>query len=264
MGSKTKRYKEIIRILSADGKTSIKDFAELLQTSAMTIRRDLTDLEKLGLIDRFHGGAVLSNNRQVAENVKYLFDQELELNRLQKDAIGMKAASLIREGETIAFDIGTTSPFIARHLNPNTRITAICQTYECLKELYTRKNVDIMLASGHLNRETNVFYSSDGNSFLSRTRSDRVFISPGGIDRKLGLTCYSGADGEIKRILMQSSREVVMIADSTKMGKIWPTHFADFSDFSKIIIDADVSQEYRALFEGLGIEVILADVPVHG
>ena len=63
---------------------------------------------------------------------------------------------------------------------------------------------------------------------------------------------------------MRSSREVVMIADSTKMGKIWPTHFADFSDFSKIIIDADVSQEYRALFEGLGIEVILADVPAQG
>ncbi len=259
MLSKSKRHKEIVRALSRDGTISIKELVQLLDTSAMTVRRDLDALEKMGIIERFHGGASLSNNRKVKESFDYLFDQELELNTHLKDAIGKKAASLVREGETIAFDIGTTIPFIARHLGPGIRINAICQTYECLKELYSKQNVNIILAGGSLSRETNTFYSHDGNSFLKQTRSDRVFISPGGIDKKLGLTCYSSADAEIKRILMLSSREIIFVADSTKLSEIWPTHFADLSAFSKIIMDNQISDEYREWFDSLGIELILVD-----
>lgn len=215
----------------------------------------------MGIVRRFHGGATLNEDRNVTERLKYLFDKEIEFNRRQKESIAAKAASMVRNGETIAFDIGTTAPFIARHLSPEIRITAICHTFACLKELYEKKHIEILLSGGHLDRETNVFYGQNDTSYLWQTRSDRVFISPGGVDKKLGMTCFSIADAEIKRMLMKSSREVIMVADSTKLGKIWPAHFAEFSDFSKLISDSGLSQEYRDYFENLGIEVILVDAP---
>lgn len=261
---KERRYKEIVRILSKEGKASIRKLSEMLETSSMTIRRDLDILEQNGVINRYHGGATLCQDCPVTENYKYLFESEMGQNATLKQSVGLKAASLVQDGETIAFDIGTTTPFVARNLGSAVSISAICHTYECLHELYEKKNVNIMLPGGQLNRETNVFYSQDGNAYLKKLRSDKAFISPGGIDMKLGLTCYNGADAEIKKILMHSTKEVIIVADSTKLGEIWPTHFADFADFRRIVIDQNISEEYKKLFADQGIQVILADLKSSG
>jgi len=257
--AKQRRYKEIVDVLRRDGKASIRKLSELLEASEMTVRRDLDVLQQNGVVSRYHGGATLCQDCAVTENYRYLFDSEMSQNTLLKQAVGEKAASLIGDGETIAFDIGTTTPFVARNVSPAVSITAICHTYECLHELYSNKRVNIMLPGGQLNRETNVFYSQDGNAYLKRLRSDKAFVSPGGIDMRLGLTCYNGADAEIKRILMHSTKEVILVADSTKMGEVWPTHFADFTDFKKIVIDWGIREEDRSRFADLGIEVIIAE-----
>jgi DeoR family deoxyribose operon repressor len=258
MSKKDLRMKEITELIQHRGKVSVKDLAQLLMSSEMTVRRYLAELEDRQLIKRVHGGAVPVTSINYNEKNKYFMGKEITKNVNLKSAIGFAAASLISENETIGFDIGTTVPFIAKYIQKDMHLSAVCVTFESAFELYHKPNINLILTGGYLDRDSDVFHSDEGISFLSKVRTDKVFISAAGIDKNLGITCYHDFHVAIKKLLMKSSKQKILVADSSKFGLVSPSYFGNLSDIDVLITDENISPEYIRICEDLGINVIIA------
>jgi DeoR family transcriptional regulator, deoxyribose operon repressor len=258
MSKKRNRLREIFNILHKNGEISVKNLADHLLTSTVTIRRDLDVLEEEGIIRRVHGGAILANSYTINDRNQYLFGTEINKNIQQKSIVGLKACSLISPGETISFDIGTTVPLIAKYLPRDISISAVCLTFECALELYNKKNVNLIIPVGHLHRDSDVITSDAGVEMLKKMRTDKAFISAGGIDQALGVTCYHDYHVLLKEILMKSTKKKILVADSSKFGNVKPSHFADLEDMDAVVTDEHIPDTYRKFIEEIGIELIIA------
>ena len=236
----------------------MKEIAGMLQVSDMTVRRDLDALERQGTIRRTHGGAVLLDPGTGVRD-PYVLGEQTTKNVREKNLIGIKAASLVRPQETIFLDSGSTTPFIAKHLNSDLPITVLCYTFTNALEFYPRKNTNLILLGGFLHRDSNIFHSVENRALVSNTRADIAFISTGGLDSELGLTTYFYYEADIKREMIRSARRIILVTDSTKFGKISITHFAGLDEVDTIITDEGIPQEYRSILEDRGIELIIAD-----
>jgi DeoR family deoxyribose operon repressor len=253
-----KRIRNLENLLIQKVELSVKEIAEMLQVSQMTARRDLDTLEDLGVIRRTHGGAVLLDPGSSARD-PYILGEQTTKNAREKNLIGIKAASLVQPHETIFLDSGTTTPFIAKHLDAELSITVLCYTMTNALELYPRQNVNLILLGGYFHRDSNIFHSVENRSLVSNTRADRAFISTGGLDPELGLTTYFYYEADIKREMIHSARQIVLVTDSTKFGKISVTHFAGLDQVDTIITDAGITAENRNILTDRGIELIIAD-----
>ena len=236
----------------------MKEVAGMLHVSDMTVRRDLDALERQGTIRRTHGGAVLLDPGTGVRD-PYVLGEQTTKNVREKNLIGIRAASLVRPQETIFLDSGSTTPFIAKHLNSDLPITVLCYTFTNALEFYPRKNTNLILLGGFLHRDSNIFHSVENRALVSNTRADIAFISTGGLDSELGLTTYFYYEADIKREMIRSARRIILVTDSTKFGKISITHFAGLDEVDTIITDEGIPQEYRSILEDRGIELIIAD-----
>ncbi len=253
-----KRISKVIHLIQQKNEISVKEIAELVNVSEMTIRRDLDVLESQGLVNRTHGGAVLLDpNSNVV--YPYILGEQITKNTKEKNLIGIKAASLVKPHETIFLDSGTTTPFIARNLNPELPITALCYTFTNAMEFYRRNNANLILLGGLFHRDSNIFHSVDNYGLIRNTRADKAFISTGGFDPEMGLTTFFDYEAAIKREMIRSARQIIVVADSTKFGTISVTHFAELDEVNTIITDSGLSEEYRKILVDRGIELIIAD-----
>jgi DeoR family deoxyribose operon repressor len=252
-----KRLRNIINLLNQKAELSVKEIAALLQVSDMTVRRDLDTLEGQGAIRRTHGGAVLlDTNTSVWD--PYILGEQTTRNAQEKNLIGIKAASLVQPHETIFLDSGTTTPFIAKNLDPDLPLTVLCYTFSNALELYPRVNANLILLGGFFHRDSNIFNSVENLALIRNIRADRAFISTGGLDPELGLTTYFYYEADIKREMIRSARQIVLVTDSTKFGKISVTHFASLDEIDIIITDPNLSEEYQKIIADRGIELIIA------
>ncbi len=230
----------------------------MMHVSDMTIRRDLDTLEQQGIIRRTHGGAVLMDPNIIVGN-PYIFGEQTTKNAREKNLIGIRAASLVQPHETIFLDSGSTTPFIAQNLGSDLPLTVLCYTFTNALEFYPRKNTILILLGGFFNRDSNIFHGVENLALVRNTRADRAFISTGGLDPELGLTTYFYNEADIKREMIRSARQIVLVTDSTKFGKISVTYFAGLDEIDTIITDHGISEEYRKIIVDRGIDLIIAD-----
>ncbi|MBN2553246.1 MAG: DeoR/GlpR transcriptional regulator [Spirochaetales bacterium] len=245
-------------MLNQKEELSVKEIAGMLHVSEMTVRRDLNELELQGSVRRTHGGAKLLDPGSIAGD-RYILGEQTTKNVREKNLIGIKAASLVQPNETIYLDSGSTTPFIAKHLSPDLPITVLCYTFTIALEFYPRKNANLILLGGFFHRDSNIFHSVENRALVSSTRADTAFISTGGFDPQLGLTTYFYYEADIKREMIRSARQKVLVTDSTKFGKISITHFADLDEIDVIITDDAIPGEYHEMLAERGIELIIAD-----
>lgn len=253
-----KRLRNTVNLINQNVELSVKEIAGMLHVSEMTVRRDLDALEEQGIIRRTHGGAVLLDPSTSVRN-PYILGEQTTKNAREKNLIGMRAASLVQPHDTIFLDSGSTTPFIAKHINSELPITVLCYTITNALEFYPRKNANLILLGGFFHRDSNIFHSPENRALVNKTRADRAFISTGGFDPELGLTTYFYNEADIKREMIHSARQIVLVTDSTKFGKISVTHFAGLDEVDTIITDNGISEEYREILEDRGIELIIAD-----
>ncbi|NPV40529.1 MAG: DeoR/GlpR transcriptional regulator [Anaerolineae bacterium] len=253
-----KRVRNIINLINQRKEISVKEISDLMRVSNMTIRRDLDDLEQQGIIRRTHGGAVLLDPNTSMMDL-YILGEQTTRNAEEKRQIGIKAASLIQPHETIFLDSGSTTPFIAKSLSYNLPITVLCYTFTNALEFYPRENTNLILLGGFLHRDSNIIHSVENLELIRNTRADKAFISTGGLDPKMGLTTYFDYEAAIKREMINSARQIILVTDSSKFGEINVVHFADLDKIDMIITDQGISEEYRRLFMDREIELIIAD-----
>lgn len=252
-----KRISSITYLLQQKNEITVKELAELSNVSEMTIRRDLDLLENQGVIRRSHGSAALVDPNT---NIRYpyIHGEQKTKNAFEKNLIGKKAASLVNSHDILFLDSGTTTPFIVKNLDPELPITALCYTFTNALELYPRKNTNLILLGGLFHRDSSIFHSTECYDLIKHTRADKAFIATAGFDPKMGLTTFFDYEAAIKREMIRSSRQIILVVDSSKFGQISVAHFAELEDIHTIITDEGISDEYRQIFLDHKKELIIA------
>ena len=211
---KTARQKYVLDIITEQGQASITELADRLQVSADTIRRDLTDLEKQGLAQKNHGGAIalnLSTMNRVSRNT---------LLPEIKQRLGKQVAQCVPVGSTLFLDAGSTLLAVASFLQGP--LTIITPSLDIAQQVSDREGIDLILLGGKWDQKQRLFAGSATLSLLSRYRADIAILGACAIHAELGLSASQEADAEVKRAMLAASQAHWVVADHLKLNQCEP------------------------------------------
>jgi len=254
------RQSRILAELRRSGAVRVSDLIGLLGVSDMTIRRDLEQLATDGVARKVHGGAVLAG--EVA------FEPGFAAKRLLapgvKQAIAAKAAEMIRPGAAIALTAGTTTWAMAPHLAGIPDLTVVTNSTtvaDAITELDTNKLVTVILTGG-VRTPSAALVGPVADRAIASMHVDRVFLGVHGMDVNAGYTTPNLAEATTNRAFVESAREVVVLADSSKWGTVGLADIGPLSIAAHLITDASLPEEARrALADAVGdlVTVEVAD-----
>ncbi len=260
MASKTeKRATEMLHLLLSRGKTSVEAMAEVFGTSAASVRRDLARLEERGLVHRTHGGAMLAGQIYEPFRLDASFHVREDRFASEKGRIAAAAAMLIGERETIGFTAGTTTTAIARtlHLSQGQRI--VTNAVNIAMELSAVEGLETTLTGGCL-RWPGAF-SLIGPAALETLNSvvlDKLFLGVCGIDSNHGATTIEAEEAAVFRAMARRARQVIVVADSSKVGLASPAVICPVTEIDVLITDEGIAEETVRSFGKVHIEVLIA------
>ncbi len=247
------RYEYIIETLNRDSAVKVSKLIKELNVSVETIRRDLEHLEKEGILERVYGGAV---PKKVLVD-KLSFDKREEEFKEEKLEIASIAMRYIEEGQSIALNDSTTNVEIARQLKKKFKnITVITNSLIIATELANNQGIKVILSGGLLNNNEYAFYGEFAKNILKNFIVDRAFISVGGVSLNRGVTDYDIHTVEIQKILIEISKESIILADSSKIDSVSLTKISDIDDVSFIITDSKVEKNIADKYLKQGVEII--------
>ena len=247
------RQNQIIEKLRIDKVVSVHELAGQFSTTDMTIRRDLAALERKGLITRSYGGAVF--NEKVGHESEFLTRQGEESE--VKSLLGQRAASLVTPGDSIGIDIGTTAIEVAKYVRDIPDLTVITASIPVINELSTARGVHLICTGGELSPKDMSLNGHAATNMLQEYVLDKVFIGVAGISFDHGYTVFNMQDALVKRVLIERALEVIVVADSRKIGLARYASVCPVDAANKIITDSGISDEDRRNFENAGVEVII-------
>lgn len=236
------------------GSVLVTDLVRLLDVSAVTVRKDLTDLEKSDKLYRSHGKAVLINpyinNRSVNEKEKLAADE--------KHAIGREGARLITRDDSICIASGTTVHALARNIVPVHRLTVVSASLPVSNILSARENIDIIQLGGLLRHSSLSVIGEYAWSILSQCTFSKLYLGVDGIDFDYGITTTEMREAQLNQKMMAASQKTIVLADSSKFGRRGFAKISDMDAVDLIITDAGVSPKVVHQIENLGIELVIA------
>lgn len=259
MSSKTdKRAKEILRLLLRHGKTSVEDLTAELTASPASIRRDLTRLEAQGLVHRTHGGAMLTG-KAVYEPFRFdaSFHEREDRFAQEKHRIAEAAAAVVKENETIGLSAGTTTTLVARQLLRRRGIHIITNAVNIGMELSSSTAIETTLTGGSM-RWAGAFslVGPAAIESLSMFVMDRLFLSVTGMDALRGATMIQAEEAAVFRVMVRQARQVIVVADSSKMGNVSPAVICPARDIDLLITDDGIAPDIAKTMESSGIRVM--------
>lgn len=232
------RRDALVRAVRERGYLSAAEAAEEFGVNSSTIRRDLTRLDQLGLLQRSHGGAI---SRRDEADVPY----DVKIRKLvpQKQAIGAAAAALIPEGATVMLDSGSTTLMIAKALVDRTDLTVITPDVVIAAELVVHPSIRLIVPGGESLQDTTTVVSQEAVEMVRRYHVDIAIIASDAVDAA-GPTNMNGVVVPLKRAMMDSARRAILVADSSKLGQRRLVRVAPLEDFAELITDegADVAE----------------------
>lgn len=249
------RKQQICDYIQTSGRASVQELAQFFQVSESTVRRDLKDLEEGGQVRRTHGGAVAIIQ---ADNAEPSFVEKEDRFRLQKEAIAREAASLVREGDTIILDSGTTTYYLAKAIKSVLRLTVVTNSIMVARELAQQSNISLVLTGGTVRYETLAMVGPMAERALEQLKVDKTFLAINGIEPVAGLTTPSITEAEMKRKMIHAGREVILLADHSKYGKSVFAKVADLKEIDRLITDSLLPEAARQGLEDAGVQLTVA------
>jgi DeoR/GlpR family transcriptional regulator of sugar metabolism len=258
----SERRRKIIEIVQESGSRSVTDLVDQFGVSEMTIRRDLRDLDREGLLRRVHGGAISNLGRSYEPPFTVRSTRHDE----KKRAIGRRAAELVQDGDSLALDVGTTTIEIARALQGKRNLTIITASLpianEIVSNLSLTSDVRLILTGGIVRSgELSMIGDVAARSYHD-FHVDKAFIGVGGISFEDGLTEYNVEDAMVKKHLLPNAQQRIVVADSSKFGRTTFTSIAPLDMIHTIITDSDIPRDVLEAVQRMGIEILIA--PLRG
>lgn len=254
---KADRQQQIVDLLSGDGSVSVADLADRFKTSALTIRRDLIDLQKQGLLNRTHGGARL--HASLYEYATYeggTFEDRFKAHGGSKQRIAERAAQLVADGDSLLLNGGSTMTVFARALRNHKNLTVITNGLTVALELARSHNSSVIVLPGTLEKKKMTTLSTDLEAALADVWGQSVFLGVTGINLALGPTMSTPQEAMAYRAFVRAASEVTLLADSTKFEAGSMFGVAPLSKITRIVTDTGIRDVDRKHLDGLDIEVI--------
>jgi DeoR/GlpR family transcriptional regulator of sugar metabolism len=218
------RRKKILEMLDRDGQVKVAQLSDALGTTVVTIRSDLAALERDGYLERIPGGAI-----QTVKNFYNLeFQRRKHENMSYKKAIASTASNLVADGETIMINSGTTTYFTAVELKRRKNLNIVTNSISVAIELDAHPTFRVILLGGEINSQYSFTYGNDAMTQLRKYKADKAILSVDGVHSEVGLTTYHAEEAEINKLMMERSRQTVIVADKTKLG------FESFSNIGSV------------------------------
>jgi DeoR family transcriptional regulator, fructose operon transcriptional repressor len=248
------RQQEILRIARARGRADVATLADELSVTAETIRRDLTTLERAGVVRRVHGGAIpierIGFEPAVATRDAVLIEE--------KERIAKAALAEVPEQGAVILDAGTTTARLAHALPADRELTVVVNSPVIATALGTRKNVNVLLLGGRLRGKTLATVDDWALRPLADMYVDVAFMGTNGCSVERGLTTPDPAEAAVKRAMIAAAHRCVLLADHTKMGNDCLARFGTLSDLDTLITDAGLDDDMVDDIETLGVRVVRA------
>ena len=248
------RRQHVLNIINKTGSIKAIDIAKTLDVSELTIRRDLDKLAKKELLKRTHGGAI--NILSVGHEMK--FDVQKEQHIDEKKRIALAASVMIEEEDVILIEAGTTGYQIALNIINKTKLTVITNSCD-LAVLLGRANPSykIIVSGGILNTDTHALVGPIADFALKNTFVDKAFIGISGIDLVKGITAADPIEAQTKKNMISCAKQVIALADHSKIGHIAMNYVAPVSIITTFITDTKADEGFIEKLKELDIKVII-------
>ncbi|MFE0581608.1 MULTISPECIES: DeoR/GlpR family DNA-binding transcription regulator [unclassified Streptomyces] len=239
------RRQLILEMVRANGAVSLRELARVVQTSEVTVRRDVRALEAEGLLDRRHGGAVLPGGFTRESG----FPQKSHLATAEKTAIADVAAGLVEEGEAVVVGAGTTTQELARRLARVPGLTVVTNSLLVAQALAHANRVEVVMTGGTLRGSNYALVGSGAEQSLQGLRVSRAFLSGSGLTAERGLSTSNMLSASVDRALVQAAAEVVVLADHTKLGTDTMFQTVPTDVMTRLVTDEPPPHDDRAATE---------------
>ncbi|MGW1358072.1 DeoR/GlpR family DNA-binding transcription regulator [Streptomyces chartreusis] len=236
------RRQLILEMVRANGAVSLRELARVVQTSEVTVRRDVRALEAEGLLDRRHGGAVLPGGFTRESG----FPQKSHLATAEKTAIADLAANFVEEGEAIVVGAGTTTQELARRLARVPGLTVVTNSLLVAQALAHANRVEVVMTGGTLRGSNYALVGSGAEQSLQGLRVSRAFLSGSGLTAERGLSTSNMLSASVDRALVQAAAEVVVLADHTKLGTDTMFQTVPTDVITRLVTDEPPAHDDRA------------------
>ncbi|HUV39543.1 MAG TPA: DeoR/GlpR family DNA-binding transcription regulator [Planctomycetota bacterium] len=251
------RREAMLQILKQQSFASVSDLARRLGCSQMTVRRDLERLSAEGIIERTHGGA--SAGRRVT--LEFSMGEQADVRRDEKAAIARAAAALVRPGQRIIIDTGTTTLALARELRGRERITVVTTSLAVVSSLLCADGIECMLLGGTVRESSPDLYGPLVEENLSRIHPDWAFIGCDGISLAGGLTTSDARVARATSLMIAAADRATLLCDSSKAGRDAFVTFAAIDDLDVLITDRGMSAEILDAARASDVETIIVEAP---
>lgn len=243
------RQSKILSLLNRDELTSVNELSLRLNVSSVTIRQDLTFLEGEGLLRRIHGGAVLKDADDLSIRLSVNYDKKLR--------IAKKVAEMVREGETVLIESGSTNALLARELIKK-NVTIVTTNVYIARQFRANEQASIILLGGIYQQKSESLVGKITKVSLDNINFDKAFIGIDGYTIKAGFTIRDLFRAEISSYIIKKSGNVFIVSDSSKFGKTELTNICYPTDIAHIATDDDLPHTFREEFKLAGLNLILA------
>lgn len=247
------RWEQLRTLLRQNRVVRVEDICRQLSVSPATARRDLEQLEGRGEIQRVHGGAVNVDSRLEEP----LFDAKAAIASKEKQRIAQAALKFIKPGDTIYLDGGSTVLELARLLRDHTNLTVVTNSLRAAIELAGR-GPRLILVGGELRRLSQTIVGPLTRLVLHELHVDTAFMGSIGLSVREGLTTTDPSEAYTKKLVLEQARQVVVLADSSKVGKVSFAHAGKLDQVHVLITDSKISRQFARELSDKDVKVVRA------
>lgn len=252
--NKVDRQKAILGFLDTESAISVTELSQALGVSSVTIRKDLDEMGNMGLITRVHGGAI-----KTAFPFSSVYGSRMEFQKQAKERIAAAASDLVKDGESILINVGSTNSYVCQALKHKKNLIIITNALHIFNELSNCQNITLFFLGGRFDNESQTTIGDDVLEQLCKYKADKLIMGMDGVDSVAGCTSFNHIEDSIMKQMLMQAREKILVVDESKLGKVAFAHVADITDFDTIVTNnskekAHIIEELRCM----GIKIVLA------
>lgn len=244
------RRNKILEQLRAEGKVSVSRLAAQLGATPVTIRNDLTALERDGYLVRMQGGAVISHRLE-----NHFVSESEDVTFLRKQALAEEVSNMISDGQTLFFNSGTTTHHIARALKGKKHINIVTNSLAIAMELGNTPTFHVLLLGGEINASYGFTAGGDTQEQLSKYRADWAILSVDGVSAQVGVTTCHPEEAILDRLMMANAKKILIAATGNKIGTAGFSRICDSDENIQLVTDSTCDKDALLALQERGVRV---------
>ncbi len=249
----TPRQHDIVELARQIGRVNVEDLSDRFSVTPQTIRKDLNDLCDRGLLQRYHGGAVIASRV-----VNFGYEARRKISTEEKRAIGLKAASLIPDNSSLLINIGTTTEQVAQALRGKKGLLVITNNINVVNILRGFEEIEIIIAGGVVRHTDGGVVGEAAVDFITQFRVDHAIVGASAIDSDGTLLDYDYREVKVSKAIIESARNSILVADGMKFERTAPVRIGHISQLDTLVTNEAPPEAFQSVCKEYDVRIELA------